>query len=132
MRARLQSLAGEYVEHLGVWVLGQSRLGVDTVLGSDEDAARWDRVWAVLRPDVNRATARQQHIRDAMHVDTAIRYGANLLVTRDAGLLRRDDALREAFDGFRIYDPERALAFARRMLERHQRRRAVPVTPEPS
>jgi hypothetical protein len=59
-----------------------------------------------------------------MHVDTAIRYGANLLVTRDEALLRRDEAVRDAFDGFRIYDPPRALSFARRMMERYELRQA--------
>ena len=125
-RPRLQTAASEYVEHLGVWVLGQSRVGVDTMLGSEADANRWDRVWAVLRPDVDRATARPQHIRDAMHVDTAIRYGANLLVTRDKALLRRDQVVHDAFDGFRIYDPPRALSFARRMMERYEYRQAEP------
>jgi hypothetical protein len=70
----LTEASAEYPEAVGPMVLGHSRLGF-AVLGSEEDADRLDDVFAILFPNVNRIAARKNHIRDAMHVATAIRYG---------------------------------------------------------
>ncbi|MEW6471158.1 MAG: PIN domain-containing protein [Actinomycetota bacterium] len=120
-RARLLSLSGEMIEQFGPMVLGHSRLGF-CVVGSDQEAAEWDRLWEVMFPGRDRATAKKNDVRDAMHVATAIRYGINVLITSDKRLLKRADEVKAAFNGFSIMAPAQALAFSRRMLARHELR----------
>jgi len=67
----LTEASAEYPEALGPMVVGHSRVGF-AVVGSEEDVDRLDGVFAVLFPNVNRATSRKNHIRDAMHIATAI------------------------------------------------------------
>ena len=58
-----------------------------------------------------------------MHVATAIRYGANGFITRDiADLGSKEIEVAEAFNGFRIMTPERALGFVHRMFDRYKAR----------
>jgi hypothetical protein len=116
-RADLLALSSEYVEHLGPFVLDHSRPD-SSVGGSDEDEARLASVFAVLFPGADRAATTPNNVRDAMHVATAIRYGANAFVTRDGNHLRRDTQVRAAFNDFGIYSPERAVVTARRLVER--------------
>lgn len=47
-RARLLKESAQLPEVFGVWVLGHSRFG-HMVLGSPEDSARWEKVWATRR-----------------------------------------------------------------------------------
>jgi len=93
---------------LGAWVLGQSRLGM-TVLGDEQDEPRFSKVYATVWPSRDRwadgaaEKGRALHcFRDAMHVDNAIKYAATGLVTEDKDLLKADERVRMAFDGFRI------------------------------
>jgi hypothetical protein len=125
-RAELLRQSSGYIESLGPMVLGSSRWG-HGVFSNKEDSNRIDAVYAVLFPASDRgdvSTKRGQgRLRDAMHVATAMRYGANVLVTRDArDLLRKADAIRDAFNGFAIMDPERAVAFTDRLFGRYEKR----------
>jgi hypothetical protein len=123
-RERLLALSAALPEQLGVLVLDHSRLD-HAVLGCDEDAAQWDKVWNVLSPGRDRASADRRHVRDAMNVWTAMRYGANAFVTldgsgKDKGILDRAQAVRAAFNDFALMTPAQALAFSDRMLTRHK------------
>lgn len=123
---RLMNESSRYVESLGPAVWGHSRWG-HSVFASEEDAKRIDHVFAILFPgsdrhDLSTGRARRK-LRDAMHVATAIRYGANGFITRDKrDLVRKSDAIAGAFNGFRIMTPERALAFVERMKARYEAR----------
>ena len=124
-RTRLMGLSAALVEQLGVLILDHSRLD-HAVLGSDEDSAMWDAVWKVLSPGRDLATANRKHVRDAMHVWTAMRYGADAFVTLDGsgrgkGLLDRSDAMLGAFD-FQLMTPAKAHDFSTRLLRRYEAR----------
>lgn len=126
-RAELLDASAQYPESLGPLVLGHSRLD-HAVLGSDEDDERLDRVFRVLFPygDRHATSGRaRRKLRDAMHVATAMRYGADAFVTADHDdLVSKSDDVAAAFNGFRIMTPSSALAFARRMLHRYNVRTA--------
>ena len=124
-RAHLLSLSGEMIEQFGPVVVGHSRIGF-CVWGSDQESSEWDRLWEVMCPGRERATARKNDVRDAMHVATAMRYGLNALITRDKGLLKKADPIKAAFNGFSIMTPAQALALAKRMLARHEYRMQNP------
>lgn len=87
-REQLLTLSGELVEHLGPMVLDHSRWD-HCVWASDDEAKEWDRLWAVIWPNKDRAIANRKFVRDATNVNTAIRYGANAFVTLDKALLTR-------------------------------------------
>jgi hypothetical protein len=89
-------------------VIGHSRLG-STAIGSEEDAARFKRVFSILFPAVEQANAKTNHVKDVMHVSTAIRYGAYGFVTREKRLLSKRAAVQAAFNDFRMWTPEQAL-----------------------
>ncbi|MFF2520225.1 hypothetical protein [Streptomyces sp. NPDC058086] len=109
--AQLTEASAGYPEALGPMVWGQSRWD-SSVWGTEEDHARLRDVFAILFPNVDRATARDNHIRDAMHVSTAIRYGGFGFVTRERRLLNKADRIAERFHGFRMWPPEDALTEA--------------------
>jgi hypothetical protein len=120
-RQRLEELAIDYAEYWGPLTLGHSRPG-SAVLGSSEDQERLEAVFAALFPRADFRTARKQHVRDAMNVATAIRYGVNGFITRDGsgkkrGILDGADAIKAAFNDFSILSPERALAFVERTMQ---------------
>lgn len=103
-----------------------SRLDMST-LESDQDAERFDLVFATLWPQRNReADGRGEtreggnRFRDAMHVDTAIRYGASGLVTQDEPMWAADARFRETFSGFRIVSIDEAIEIATKQA-RHVR-----------
>jgi hypothetical protein len=123
-RAELQRSQDEFVEEIGVWILGQSRLGVDTMAGSDDDGGRWDRLWPVLFPNKDRRSTNDQTVRDAMHIDTAMRYGSNAFLTREKQLVARAEAVAAAFDHFGIWTPEHAVDVVNRLKHRHDARAA--------
>jgi hypothetical protein len=102
----------------GPFVVGESLLGVG-VIGSDEDAVRHDRLRAILTSaDVTSGRRRSNDARDAMHLGTAIRYGANGFVTRDKNMLRHRDEIAATFNSFDVMTPERAVAFVERLKAR--------------
>lgn len=115
LRDQLLSESSQFVELLGPMVLDHSRLG-HSVVASAEDGARIDRVYAVLRPNGDRSHANSNDLRDAMHIATAIRYGAGFFVTSDKNVLARRAELRDQFDWFTVLSPADAMALARRFI----------------
>ncbi|WP_340375933.1 hypothetical protein U5640_12700 [Streptomyces sp. SS7] len=133
--AQLTEASAAYPEALGPMVWGQSRWD-SSVWGTEEDHTRLHDVFAILFPNVERATARDNHVRDAMHVSTAIRYGGFGFVTRERRLLNKADRIAERFHGFRMWPPEDALTEAavriRGLRELHHRephRGTLPMWP---
>ena len=114
-RAALLEQSSGYIEPHGPWVLDHSRLD-HCVVAATEDVARIDKVYAILFPAVDRLTASNNHLRDAMHVATAIRYGARGFVTTETRMLNKDVAIRETFTDFRILSPGQAVVLAERLL----------------
>jgi hypothetical protein len=125
-RAQLLKASSKHVEHFGAATFDHSRLD-HSVVGGPDDQARLDRVIETLFPgddprDVGarRADAR---IRDAKHIDTALRYGAQGLITNDRrDLQSRADEIRDRFNGFLIISPAQALAIVDRIKRRHDTR----------
>lgn len=109
VRRQLINDSSLYPEALGPLIVGHSRLG-HTITGGQEDDERLDRVLSILYPRIQRATVRRQHVRDAMHIATAIRYCGTGFVTRDRRLLGKAPSIAETFDGFRLLTPEEAAA----------------------
>jgi hypothetical protein len=99
---RLLETAG-IIELLGPRVLDHSRLDY-SVLGSEADAESLDEVWEALFPNLDRSTARKNHVRDAMHINTARRYGCDAFVTNERRLLDRANRV----DGIWIASPSAA------------------------
>jgi hypothetical protein len=116
---RLLALSGQYVEHLGPAVLDHSRFD-HAVFGSEEDGQRLDAVFAVLFPGADRKTCRPQHLRDAMNVATARRYGATGFVTKEKRLLNKGDAVKEQFNGFVLCSPTKCLEISDRFVAKHR------------
>jgi hypothetical protein len=104
-RDRLLGLSRPYVESLGPMVADHSRADF-SVGASDGDGARIRTAYGILHGGA--ARLRDNDLRDAMHVATAIRYGAFGFVTFDKKLLRKADAVRNAFGGFYVLDPSAA------------------------
>ena len=107
-RRDLLEASSGFVEAHGPAVVGHSRLDA-SVLASQEDVERLNAVYAILFPGVDRATARRNHLRDAMHVATAIRYGGYAFVTRELKLLNKDRLIAASFAGFRVWNVDDAL-----------------------
>lgn len=120
-RAQLLERSAELDEYLGPLVLDHSRLGY-AVVGGAADEERLERVFRILHPGGDRQKPGSHDLRDAMHVATAIRYGADGFITLDKGILRKREALVEAFPNFSVFEPLAAVEFVERMLERAQRR----------
>ncbi|MFI6280471.1 hypothetical protein [Streptomyces sp. NPDC050988] len=131
--AALTEASASYAESFGPMVLDHSRLD-HCVLGSDEDVARDEVVFSTLFPGADRSTCRKNHIRDAMHVATAIRYGGRAFITHERKLLNKSDQIAGLFQGFRIWSPAQALAEAggavARARELHRREPARGSLPE--
>jgi hypothetical protein len=81
-REQLLEGSRSYVEYQGAMVWGYSDWG-HGVWGSPQDEELRKRVLTILFPGVPIDTTKRQHIRDAMHVATAIRYNVNGFVTRE-------------------------------------------------
>ena len=113
----LEESAG-LVESFGAFVLDHSRLD-HAVLGGSMDEMRLEQVFSVLFPNAQRS---RNNLRDAMHISTAIRYGANGFVTQDKRVLKRQGAIRDAFDGFLLLTPREAVILARRLAARAESR----------
>jgi hypothetical protein len=113
----LRALADEHVEHRGPIVRGVSRWDT-SVWPTADDEARLDRVFAVCFPGSHRDADRSNNLRDAMHIATSIRYGAQGFITRDKRILRRAVNMRTAFDAFVVTDPEGALEIVERLASR--------------
>ena len=96
-------------------VVDHSRFG-HSVLASEEDVIRLERVKSVIR--VREASERREKhdVRDAMHVATSIRYGFSGFITGDDRLLKLDQKFSHEF-GFRIFDAPGAVSFANYLIQ---------------
>ena len=122
-RERLLAESRDYAEYAGPLTFDHSRWD-HAVWGGDTDADRFYLVRKTLFPESDpldeTAPRAKQRLRDAKHVDTAIRYGANGLITKDRkDLLSRAEPIKEAFNGFLIVDPDQALTIVKRLKARH-------------
>lgn len=123
-REALLDQSSQYVEHFGPAIIDESRLGSCVVAG-EEDVDRHQRVFRILFPGADPATATLNHFRDAMHVATAIRYGAKGFVTNERRLLNKDSTIRNAFNNFRILSPSDALALGERLVAKYVQHREL-------
>lgn len=90
-------------------VLGESQLDY-SVLASETDVQQLEEIRQILAPS-GIASARDNTLRDAIHLQTAIRYASDGFVTRDSrDILRRADALRPLIH---VYDIETAARLVR-------------------
>lgn len=105
--------SSELPEYFGVMTLDHSRLD-HALLGSDDDAELDDEIRKVFFPGVNWERARDNHVRDAMHIHTAVRYGATAFVTFEKRLWKRDpvDSNIPSLNSLRVWHPDTALAWA--------------------
>ena len=104
------------------------------VIGNDDDKALFASAFKILFPrsdPADRTTGRaRRKRRDAMQIAGAIRYGAvsnGGLITRDGDMLRRREALRDAFPSFWVFLPEEALTAALRLSTRYQARQNAKI-----
>jgi hypothetical protein len=118
--------ASRFLAHRSPFVEGNS-LGPVALGRSARYDTSVDEVYAVIRPGVvDKATATQRHLRDAMHIATAVRYAEVGFITSEKSILNKRAAVRDRFKGFGIYSPEDALTLARRRVERVRALEAMP------
>jgi len=105
----------KFLELHGPVVLDHSRLD-HTVLASEEDVQRLDRVKEIvgIRSTSERKT--KHDLRDAMHIATSIRYGYDGFITRDKRLEKRNDQFLSEFR-FRIMNVEDAVAHVNGLID---------------
>lgn len=110
--------------HLGHSILGSS------VVGSDEDDVRLERVFKSLWPNADFDSDRSQwkkrtmgrsRFRDSLLVSDAIRYCASAFVTHDPGILEGSERIRNTFDRFDVISIEAATQLARSRIEKSRR-----------
>ncbi len=106
----------KYLELLGPVVLEHSRLD-HSVLASDEDVQRLDRVKGIVGIRTASERNASHDLRDVMQIATAIRYGYNGFITRDKRLEKHNDQFLSDF-GFRIMNVERAVAHVKNLIDR--------------
>lgn len=102
---RLLDSIGTYPIAMGPMVLDHSTLG-NSVLGSKDDQTRNREVFRVLWPtssyedDGAMTTGNgRARFRDALHISTTIRYGADGFATNDPGILKAAQQIHERFPG---------------------------------
>lgn len=104
-RAELLAESEPLAESYGVLVVGSSKLG-RAVLAAEDEVGTFEAVKQLLFP--NKARLKDRDIRDVRHVHTALKYQADILVTRD-GYRRQREAFRAVFP-MDLLTPEEALA----------------------
>jgi hypothetical protein len=119
-KERLLEQRSAFPMSLGPIILDHSFIGY-SVLGSDEDEARIDKVHQTLWPTRSLISDRQNvennrrartYFRDTLIVATSIGYGGVALVTNDKGILKARDRLRKEFNGFDVMSISRATDIA--------------------
>lgn len=100
-------------ERRGVGRLDHSRYD-HAVYGDDDDEERFRHLASLMRPNVEWGSARKQHMRDVMHVDTSIKHDLDGFVTCERAYYRAATSRRvtAAYGGFRICSPSEALTWA--------------------
>jgi len=81
-----------YIENYGVGVVGHSRVG-SCVVGSQKDELQFQDILNKLWGKKEKSKYTRQQIRDAMHISTAKRYGADFFVTQDKTLIEKSKEL---------------------------------------
>lgn len=105
----VRDLASGMTVALEVMVLGESQLDY-SVLASEADVSQLAAIRHILAPS-GAESARSNTLRDAIHLQTALRYGADGFITQDhRDILRRADALRPLIP---VYDIESAARLVR-------------------
>lgn len=105
----------KFLELHGPVVLDNSRLD-HTVLASDEDVQRLDRVKEIVGIRTASERKAKHDLRDAMHVATSIRYGYDGFITRDKRLEKRNDQFLHEF-GFRIMNVDDAVTHVKNLID---------------
>ncbi len=109
-----------YLELYGTLVIGHSRIG-HSVLASEGDVQRLDRVKEIVNIRFDSPRNQVHDIRDSMHIETAIRYGYDGLITEDKRLLGRHKVLFSEF-GFRILKADGAVEYVNRLMKQQDLR----------
>ncbi len=104
------SLLSEYPTTQGAWILGVSKLGIDTTLVSDEQAQIHNEMTHVVFPNLS-ITSKEPHLGDVFDIAILFEHYLqknDLLVTRDRAHLLKQKQLRDRW-GIRVVDPVEAL-----------------------
>jgi hypothetical protein len=112
-----------FLELHGPVVLGHSRLG-HSVLASDEDIQRLNRVKEIIGIRVISERAAKHDLRDAMHIATSIRYSYDGFITGEKRLLRHNAQFHSEF-GFRIMNHGDAVAWLNQLIQQQISRQVV-------
>ncbi len=110
-RAELLAESDSLAESYGVLVIGSSKLG-RAVLAADDEVETFEAVKQLIFP--NKVRFKDRDIRDVRHVHTALKYQADILVTRD-GYRRQRGAVRAVFP-MDLLTPEEALELVRERI----------------
>lgn len=105
----------KFLELHGPVVLDHSHLNHSVVV-SDEDVQRLDRVKEIIGVRVISERAAKHDLRDAMHIATSIRYGYDGFITRDERLLKCHDQFSREF-GFRVMNHEDAVDWLKQLIQ---------------
>jgi hypothetical protein len=89
-----RDIARELVESFTPYVLGHSRMNFG-VFASEEDKKNFEDTFKILHPTADIETTRKNNVMDAKTVSGSARNGGEFLVTRDKGILRKSEALRQ-------------------------------------
>lgn len=110
-RAELLAESEPLAESYGVLVVGSSKLG-RSVLAADDEVETFEAVKRLLFP--NKIRFKDRDIRDVRHVHTALKYQADIFVTRD-GFRKQREAFLAVFP-MELLTPEEALAVVRERI----------------
>lgn len=119
VRDDLLALSRQYPEEFGPFTFDHSRLD-HAVLATEHDEQRHRKVFEILFPSAVFDQARKNDLRDAKHIATAIRAGANGFVTHDKRLCRKSSAIAEDFAGHTIYSPVEAVSRTSQLIARRR------------
>ena len=120
---RLESVG--LVEVCGAFISGHSLRESSVGAGPDDDA-RLKRALEIVHPRaIACAKPRNNDVRDAMHIATAIRYGYQGFVTTDDDVLKAAANISTAFGGFLLMLPSQAVAWVNREVAHHHRTKVI-------
>lgn len=100
--------SSKYLEAFGPAVFDHSRWN-HSVFASDQDAINFTQIIFCLFGKRKREEYRKQQIRDAMHLTTAAKYGANYFLTKDKKILAKSQQLKQ-LTGVTVCSPKDCLA----------------------
>lgn len=101
--------SANYIESYGIGVVGYSRLG-SCVMATANEERELDEILKILFGDKgNKLNYNRTEILDAMHIHTAIKYGATHFITNDKQLLAKSKEIKQRFNSTLITKPEQCL-----------------------